>query len=51
VVQLIHEVAKGIWTQFGAIILTEPELGNVEVASPGGWDYLRIQFKIWPGQT
>jgi hypothetical protein len=21
------------------------------VAAPGGWNYLRIQFKIWPGQT
>jgi moderate conductance mechanosensitive channel len=51
VAKLIGEVAKGIYTQFGAIILTEPELGNVEVASPGGWNYLRVQFKVWPGQT
>lgn len=51
VLQLIHEVAKGIYAQFGAIILTEPEIGTVQVADPGGWNYLRVQFKIWPGQT
>jgi moderate conductance mechanosensitive channel len=49
--QLIAEVAKGIWSQFGAIILTEPELGEIERAAPGGWNYLRVQFKVWPGQT
>jgi moderate conductance mechanosensitive channel len=49
--QLIAEVAKGIWSQFGAIILTEPELGEIERAAPGGWNYLRVEFKVWPGQT
>ncbi|HEV2694664.1 MAG TPA: mechanosensitive ion channel domain-containing protein [Verrucomicrobiae bacterium] len=49
--QLIHEVACGVWAQFGAIILNEPELSNIQTASPGGWNYLRIQFRIWPGQT
>jgi small conductance mechanosensitive channel len=49
--QVIREVAGGIWTQFGAIILSEPELGNTQTATPGGWNYLRVQFKVWPGQT
>jgi small-conductance mechanosensitive channel len=49
--QMIAEVAKGVWSQFGAIILSEPELAKIERAEPGGWNYLRIQFKIWPGQT
>lgn len=48
---LVLEVAKGIWTQFGAIILAEPQLGEIEVANPGGWSFLRVQFKVWPGQT
>jgi small-conductance mechanosensitive channel len=51
VAELIREVAKGTWTQFGAIILSEPEFGKVEVASPSGWYFLRVQFKLWPGQT
>jgi moderate conductance mechanosensitive channel len=50
IVRKIEEVAKGTWMQFGGIILTEPELGKVEATQPGGWNYLRVQFKIWPGQ-
>jgi small conductance mechanosensitive channel len=49
--QIIREVAGGIWTQFGAIILSEPELAKTETAAPGSWNYLRVQFKVWPGQT
>jgi small conductance mechanosensitive channel len=48
---LIREVADGIWTQFSAIILSEPKLGKAETATPGSWNYLRVQFKVWPGQT
>jgi small conductance mechanosensitive channel len=51
VAQLVREVAIGVWAQFGAIILTEPEVGAIETAAPGGWNYLRVQFKVWPGQT
>ena len=50
VIQKIEEVAKGTWMQFGGIILAEPELGKVETTEPGGWNFLRVQFKIWPGQ-
>jgi hypothetical protein len=39
-----------MWTQFGAIILAEPVLGKIH-STAGGWNYLRIQFKIWPGQN
>ena len=48
---LIREVATGVWKQFGAIILKDPVCGEVESADPGGWKFIRIQFKIWPGQT
>ena len=50
IIQAIESVAKGVWTQFGAIILAEPVLGKPH-STPGNWNYLRIQFKIWPGQT
>ena len=46
----ICTVTQGMWAQFGAIILSEPEIGTVEKAEGGGWHYLRVQFKIWPGQ-
>ena len=49
-VQAIRDIANGMWAQFGAIILSEPEVGPVETAQGGGWDFVRVHFKIWPGQ-
>jgi small conductance mechanosensitive channel len=48
-VQTIEKIANGMWMQFGAIILSQPMLDKVE-AGPGGWSFLRVHFKIWPGQ-
>jgi small conductance mechanosensitive channel len=48
--QIVENVAKGMWRQFGAIILSEPMIGGVETAAGGGWEFIRVQFKIWPGQ-
>ena len=36
--------------QFGAIILSEPVIGKVETAQGGGWNFLRVHFRIWSGQ-
>ena len=49
-VQAIENIADGIWMQFGAIILAEPVIGPVETAPGGGWNFVRVHFKIWPGQ-
>lgn len=49
-VQTVENVARGMWRQFGAIILSEPMWGGVETAEVGGWSFLRVHFKIWPGQ-
>lgn len=49
-VEAIERAAKGMFSQFGAIILTEPKLRKVE-PTPGGWNFVRIQFQIWPGQN
>jgi small conductance mechanosensitive channel len=49
-VQIVESVAKGMWGQFGAIILSEPVIGPVETAAGGGWSFVRVHFKIWPGQ-
>jgi small conductance mechanosensitive channel len=46
----IQNVAKGIASQFGAIILAEPIFSKV-MSTPGNWNFMRIQFKIWPGQN
>ncbi|MGA2281949.1 MAG: mechanosensitive ion channel domain-containing protein [Verrucomicrobiota bacterium] len=49
-VQTVENIAKGMWMQFGAIILSQPVIGKVEAAPGGGWRFLRVHFKIWPGQ-
>jgi len=46
----VRDVVNGMWGQFGAIILSEPEVGPVETSAGGGWEFVRIHFKIWPGQ-
>jgi small conductance mechanosensitive channel len=50
VAKAIEVIALGMWAQFGAIILSEPTMGSVEIAQGGGWEFMRIHFKIWPGQ-
>jgi len=48
--QALENTAQGIWMQFGAIILSEPVISPVETAKGGGWQFVRVHFKIWPGQ-
>jgi len=49
-IQTVKNIAKGMWMQFGAIILEEPAVGSLETAEGGDWKYVRVLFKIWPGQ-
>jgi small conductance mechanosensitive channel len=46
----IVAVAKGMWQQFGTVILSEPVIGTVEVTADGGWEYVCVLFRIWPSQ-
>ena len=50
VVQTIESIARGMWMQFGTIILSGPLIGKVETAQGGGWTFLRVHFIIWSGQ-
>jgi hypothetical protein len=49
-VAVVRSVSMGMWGQFGAIILNEPEIKPVELAQGGDWHFIRVHFKIWPGQ-
>jgi small-conductance mechanosensitive channel len=42
----VRNVALGLWGEFGAIILSEPEIGPVEKATGDGWHFIRVHFKI-----
>lgn len=45
----ICNAARGLWGQFGAIILAEPEFGPVETVPGSGWNFVRVTFRVWPG--
>jgi small conductance mechanosensitive channel len=50
VLAVIKESAHGMWEQFKAIILREPEVSDLQNAKAGAVEFVRIDFKIWPGQ-
>ncbi len=47
---LVAPLAEGMHAQYGAIVLTPPEVMGLRRAEPGPWRYLRIKFRLWPGQ-
>jgi len=46
----VSRVARDMWEQFKAIILREPNLFEVQPAKPDAREFIRVEFKIWPGQ-
>lgn len=48
--EIVKRLAKGMWTQFPAIILSEPTVSEIQNAEPTARDYMRVEFKIWSGQ-
>ena len=51
VCEKIYEIAEGMYYQHKSLILDIPENFGVKGAKDGQWRYLRIKFKLWPGQT
>jgi len=49
-VEAVNHVARGMWEQFGAIILGEPEVWDTQSSKPDTREFMRIEFNIWPGQ-
>lgn len=47
----LEAIAQGMHAQHPDIVLSPPESMGVRSAEPGEWRYLRIKFKIWPGQA
>ena len=50
VVNEIETIAKAMTSQFDSIILSPPENMGLKRTEQGAWKYLRIKFKLWPGQ-
>jgi small conductance mechanosensitive channel len=50
VMAVIKQTTQGMWEQFKAIILREPEISDLQSAKVEAREFVRIDFKIWPGQ-
>jgi small conductance mechanosensitive channel len=50
VTDLVERIARGMRSQHPAIIISDPEVFGVREAESGGWRYVRVKFRIWPGQ-
>jgi small conductance mechanosensitive channel len=46
----IQSICKGMYNQHRSIILAMPEIFGIKDVEYGQWRYLRIKFKLWPGQ-
>jgi small conductance mechanosensitive channel len=50
VAEVVKLTAQGMWEQFKAIIMQEPEISKVQSATAGMREFIRVEFKMWPGQ-
>jgi hypothetical protein len=48
--QAIQAIGQGMYNQHRSIILATPEIFGIKDVENGQWRYVRIKFKIWPGQ-
>jgi small conductance mechanosensitive channel len=48
--QTVQAIGKGMYNQHRSIILSSPEIFGIKEVKDGQWRYLRIKFKLWPGQ-
>jgi len=46
----IQSICQGMYNQHRSIILAIPEIFGIKDVEHGQWRYLRIKFRLWPGQ-
>jgi small-conductance mechanosensitive channel len=51
VTKVIEPITRAMFTQYGGLILTKPEMQGTRPADAEAWRFLRIQFRLWPGQA
>ncbi len=51
ITEKIQSIGLGMHQQHTSIILTPPEIFGIKETKDGDWRFLRIKFRIWPGQT
>jgi len=50
VIATVKLAAQAMWEQFRAIILREPDVSDLQTAKGGMGEFVRVEFKLWPGQ-
>ncbi len=50
VIAVVKQAAHGMWEQFRAIVLGEPEVSELQSPMSNARDFVRVDFKLWPGQ-
>lgn len=46
----VERLARGFQSQHRAALITEHEVFGTFAAEGGAWRYLRLRFRVWPGQ-
>ena len=46
----VESIARGFQSQHRAALITEHEIFGTFEVEGGGWRYLRLRFRLWPGQ-
>lgn len=49
-VAAVERIARGMAAQHRGLIIGDPDNLGVRAADPGDWRYLRLKFRMWPGQ-
>ncbi|MBR9990757.1 MAG: mechanosensitive ion channel [Gemmatimonadetes bacterium] len=50
IIDTVHAIARGLRAQQPAILLSDPEVLGPFDAAPGDWRFIRVKFRVWPGQ-
>ena len=50
VMAAVKQATQGMWKQFGAIIMREPEVSDPQTIAIDKSEFVRAEFKLWPGQ-
>lgn len=50
-VKTAQTICAGMYSQYGSIILSMPENLGIYESGKESWNYLRLKFRIWPGQN
>lgn len=51
IIETVRSIASGMHAQQPTILLTEPGMNGPFTAGVGDWRYVRVKFRVWPGQT